>query len=83
MDDNFSVDTIAADQLKAFVERIERIEEEKSELSVNIKDIYAEAKGNGFDKQAIRKIINLRKKDFATRQEEEAILDLYRSALGI
>jgi uncharacterized protein (UPF0335 family) len=76
-------DSVAADQLKAFIERIERLEEEKAGIASDIKDIYAEAKGNGFDTKAIRKIISLRKKDHAERQEEEAILELYLQALGM
>jgi uncharacterized protein (UPF0335 family) len=83
MDENFSVDAVAADQLKAFVERVERVDEELSALKGDRKDILAEAKGNGFDTKAIAKIIALRKKDLAERQEEEAILELYRSALGV
>jgi len=73
----------AKEQLKAFVERIERLEEEKKATSDDIKDVYAEAKGNGFDTKAIRSIVRLRKKDQAERQEEEAILDLYKAALGM
>ncbi len=76
-------DSIAADQLKAFVERIERLEEEKAALASDIKDVYAEAKGNGFDIKVLRKIISLRRKDHAERQEEEAILELYMQALGM
>lgn len=75
--------SVAADQLKAFIERIERLEEEKAGLSNDIKDVYAEAKGNGFDVKVLRKIISLRKKDHAERQEEEAILELYMQALGM
>lgn len=78
-----STQAIAADQLKNIVERIERLEEEKSTITAEIGDIYAEAKGNGFDKKAIRRIITLRKQDYAQRQEEEAILELYRAAMGI
>ena len=74
---------VAASQLRSVVERIERLEEEKKGLSDDIKDIYAEAKGNGFDVKALRKIISLRKKDHAERQEEEAILELYMAALGM
>ena len=75
--------TIAANQLRALIERIERLEEEKKTIADDIKDIFQEAKGNGFHTPAIRSIIKLRKKDPAERQEEEAILDLYKSALGI
>jgi uncharacterized protein (UPF0335 family) len=75
--------TVAAGQLRALIERIERLEEEKKTLADDIKDIYAEAKGNGFDTKAIRTIIRLRKKDQAEREEEETILDLYKAALGM
>ncbi len=74
---------VAGDQLRAFVERIERLEEEKKGIAEDIKDVYAEAKGTGFDTKAMRKIIGMRKKDFSERQEEEAILDLYMQALGM
>ena len=73
----------AKDQLKAFVERVERLEEEKKALSDDIKDVYAEAKGNGFDVKIMRKIISIRKQDRDKRREEEEILDLYLAALGI
>lgn len=75
--------TVAAGQLRALVERIERLEEEKKSLSDDIKEVYAEAKGTGFDTKAIRSIVKLRKKDQAERQEEESILDLYKAALGM
>jgi len=75
--------TVAAGQLRALIERIERLEEEKQTIADDIKDIYAEAKGNGFDTKAIRTIIRLRKKDQAEREEEETILDLYKAALGM
>lgn len=75
--------TVAAGQLRAIIERIERLEEEKKTLADDIKDVFLEAKGTGFDTKAIRTILKLRKKDTAERQEEEAILDLYKSALGI
>lgn len=76
-------DEIAKDQLTAFVERIERLEVEKQNVSDDIKDIYAEAKGNGFDVAVLRKVIALRKQDAGERQEYEAILELYLSALGM
>ncbi|TIR93056.1 MAG: DUF2312 domain-containing protein, partial [Mesorhizobium sp.] len=63
--------------------RIERLEEEKKTISDDIKDVYGEAKGTGFDTKAIRTIVRLRKKDQAERQEEESILDLYKAALGM
>lgn len=75
--------TVAAAQLRAFIERIERLEEEKKVIADDIKEVYAEMKGTGFDTKAVRTIVRLRKKDKAARDEEEAILDLYRSALGI
>jgi uncharacterized protein (UPF0335 family) len=81
--DQVPTDSVAADQLKAFIERIERLEEEKAGISGDIKDVYAEAKGNGFDTKVLRKIIALRKRDHAERQEEEAILELYLQALGM
>ena len=79
------VDTqsVAADQLKSFIERIERLEEEKAALAGDIKEVFLEAKGNGFNTKAMRKILSLRKKDHAERQEEEAILELYMQALGM
>ncbi len=76
-------DSVAADQLKALIERIERLEEEKAGISGDIKDVYAEAKSNGFDTKVLRKIIGIRKKDHAERLEEEAILELYMQALGM
>lgn len=78
-----SAQTVAAGQLRAFIERIERLEEEKQSLADDIKDVYAEMKGTGFDTKAVRTIVRLRKKDQAERQEEEAILDLYKAALGM
>lgn len=75
--------SVAADELKAIIERIERLEEEKASLSSDIKDVYAEAKANGFDTKILRKIVALRKKDHAERKEEEAILELYLEALGM
>jgi uncharacterized protein (UPF0335 family) len=75
--------TVAAGQLRAFVERIERLEEDKKTIAEDIKEVYAELKGTGFDTKAVRTIIRLRKKDQAERQEEETILDLYMNALGM
>nr|WP_319516712.1 DUF2312 domain-containing protein [uncultured Cohaesibacter sp.] len=74
---------VAADQLRAFIERIERLEEEKKAISDDIKDIYAEAKGNGYDTKAMRQVVRLRKQDAHERQEMEALLDLYLHALGM
>lgn len=75
--------SVAQDQLKAFIERIERLEEEKAAVSSDIKDIYAEAKGTGFDTKILRQIIKIRKQDANERVEQEAILELYMSALGM
>ena len=75
--------SVAADQLKSIIERIERLEEEKAGLAGDIKDVYAEAKANGFDVKVLRKIIALRKRDHDERSEEEAILELYLQALGM
>ena len=75
--------TVAAGQLRAFIERVERLEEEKKTIADDIKEVYAEMKGTGFDTKAVRSIIRLRKQDQAERQEAEAILDLYMAALGM
>ncbi|MCA0278472.1 MAG: DUF2312 domain-containing protein [Proteobacteria bacterium] len=75
--------TVAAGQLRAFIERIERLDEEKKTVADDIKDVYAEAKGTGFDTKAIRTLIRLRKMDQAERAEAETILDLYKAALGM
>ena len=72
----------AQTQLRTVVERIERLEEDKAAVMADIKEVYAEAKGNGFDVPILRQIIRMRKKDKAKRLEQEAILDLYLSALG-
>ena len=72
----------AQGQLKSIIERVERLEQEKSELAEQIKEVFAEAKGNGFDVKIIRKVVLIRKQDRAKRQEEEAILDLYLAAIG-
>jgi len=74
---------VAADRLRSFVERIERLDEERKGLSADIREVYAEAKGSGFDTKALREVIRLRAKDSATRQEEEALLDVYKRALGL
>ncbi len=74
---------VAAEELKQFVERIERLEEEKKAISDDIKDVFAELKGRGFDVKAVRSILRIRKQDHSERQEQEAILELYMSALGI
>ena len=72
----------AQTQLKSIIERIERLEQEKAEIAEQVKEVFAEAKGNGFDVKILRKVIRIRKQDRAKRQEEDAILDLYLSALG-
>ena len=74
---------IAVDQLRSIVERIERLEEEKANISSDIKDVYAEAKANGFDTKALRQIVKIRKMDQNDLKEQEEILDLYRGALGV
>jgi uncharacterized protein (UPF0335 family) len=73
----------AKDHLKSFIERIERLEEEKGALTADIREVYAEAKGQGFDTKIMRQVVRLRKLDRADRQEQEAILDLYLGALGM
>ena len=73
----------AKDQLKAFVERVERLEEEKKTIADDIRDVFAEAKGNGFDVKALRTVIRLRKQDVNERKEQEAILETYMHALGM
>jgi uncharacterized protein (UPF0335 family) len=80
---NEATGVIARDQLKSIVERIERLEEEKQALADDIKEVYGEAKGNGFDTKTLRAVIKLRKQDTAERQEAEALLDLYMQALGM
>ncbi|MEY4878794.1 MAG: hypothetical protein RJB62_262 [Pseudomonadota bacterium] len=73
----------AAGQLKSLIERIERLEEEKAALAADIREVYSEAKGTGFDVKIMRQIIRMRKVEKADLQEQEAILDLYLSALGM
>jgi uncharacterized protein (UPF0335 family) len=73
----------ARDHLKAFVERIERLEEEKKAIADDIRDVFAEAKGNGFDVKALRTVIRMRKQDVDERREQEAILETYLHALGM
>jgi uncharacterized protein (UPF0335 family) len=76
-------ESVAQDQLRAFIERIERMEEEKQAIADDIKEIYAEAKGNGFDTKVLRQVIRIRKMDASERMEQEAILELYMAALGM
>ncbi len=77
------VHAVARDQLRAFIERIERLEEEKKTIADDIKDVYAEAKGTGFDTKILKKVIAIRKQDHDERLEQEAILDTYLIALGM
>ena len=74
---------VAAERLKSFIERIERLEEEKAALTADIREIYSEAKGTGFDTKVMRQIVRLRKMEEADRQEQQAILDTYKKALGL
>ncbi len=83
MSDPASEVTVAAAELRQLVERVERLEEEKATIQNDIKEVMAEAKGRGYDTKALRAIIRLRKKDPNERQEEEAVLDLYKNALGM
>ncbi|MFO1015557.1 MAG: DUF2312 domain-containing protein [Caulobacteraceae bacterium] len=84
-DDSSVIDTLnatAQGKLKSIVERIERLEEDKAAVANDLKEVYAEAKGEGFDTKILRKVIRLRKQETAKRQEEEALIDLYISAIG-
>jgi uncharacterized protein (UPF0335 family) len=76
-------DTIAADQLRLFIERIERLEEEKKGMADDIRDVYSEAKGQGYDTKTMRAIIRLRKMEKDARDEAEYLLDTYKAALGL
>lgn len=78
-----ATESVAQDMIRAFIDRIERMEEEKAAIACDIKEIYAEAKGNGFDTVVLRKIIGIRKLDAVERMEQEALLDLYMTALGM
>ncbi len=75
--------TVAADQLRLFIERIERLEEEKRAMADDIRDVYSEAKANGYDTKTMRSIVRLRRMETHTRQEMDALLDTYRTALGL
>ncbi|TFG86912.1 MAG: DUF2312 domain-containing protein [Hyphomicrobiales bacterium] len=75
--------TSAKDQLRAIIARIERLEEEKAALSADLREVYAEAKGNGFDVKALRAVVRIRKQDENKRREEEAVLETYLHALGM
>jgi len=74
---------VGGEQLRAFVERIERLEEEKRAISEDIKEVYAEARGNGFDTKVMRQVVRIRKQEPSERLEQEAILDTYLHALGM
>jgi len=84
-DDSSSIEILnstAQGKLKSLVERIERLEEDRATVANDLKEVYGEAKGEGFDTKILRKVIRLRKQDSAKRQEEEALIDLYVSAIG-
>ncbi|MBM3537808.1 MAG: DUF2312 domain-containing protein [Alphaproteobacteria bacterium] len=81
MADGSATSSIAAEKLKSFVERIERLETEKTELAADIREVYSEAKGNGFDTKIMRQVIRLRKMEVADRREQDELLELYRRAL--
>ena len=83
MNDATPASNTTADQLRSIIERIENLEEEKANIAADIREIYAEAKGNGFDVKALRTIIRMRKKDENERMEEEAVLATYMHALGM
>ena len=78
-----SEDNVAADQLRLFIERIERLEEEKKGIADDVKDVYAEAKANGYDTKTMRAIVRLRKMEKHARDEADALLETYRNALGL
>jgi uncharacterized protein (UPF0335 family) len=82
-EDNVAKSGFAKEHLKAFVERVERLEEERSALTADIREVYSEAKGQGFDAKIMRQVVRMRKLDKADFQEQEAMLDLYLSALGM
>lgn len=74
---------VSTDQLRSIVERVEKLEQEKADIAADIRDVFAEAKGNGFDVKAIRTILKMRKQDASKREEAENILDTYLAALGM
>jgi uncharacterized protein (UPF0335 family) len=82
MNDPIEAEPIQGDQLKSVVQRIERLEEEKATIASDIKEVYAEAKANGYDIKILRKVIALRKRDLNERQEEETLIDMYLQAVG-
>lgn len=82
-DDAIGHNTVAAGELRAFVERIERLDEDARALNDDRREVYAEMKGRGFDTKAVRTIVALRRRDASERREQEAIVDLYKAALGM
>jgi len=76
-------DSVAADELRLLIERIERLEEEKKGIADDIRDVYSEAKARGYDAKSMRQIVRLRKMESHDRQEMEAVLDTYKAALGL
>ena len=78
-----SFEVVSSAQLRQYIEKVEHLEEEKAELMDAIREVFAEAKGNGFDVPALRAIIRLRREDVAKRQEREAMIELYRDTMGI
>jgi len=82
-EDNQPAHRFAKDRLKAFVERVEKLEEEKKAISDDVRDVYAEAKANGYDIKALRTVVKLRKMDINERKEQEAVLETYMHALGM
>lgn len=82
VDQSDAIGAVARDQLKSIIARIERLEEEKKAIADDIKEVYAEAKANGYDTKVLRKVISLRKQDRDERAEQEALLELYLGALG-
>ena len=77
------IGNIAADQLRSYIERIEKLEEEKAIIATDIRDVFAEAKGNGYDAKTMRQVLKLRKMDHSDRDEQEYLLDVYKRALGM
>ncbi len=82
MTDTSQIGGIAAEALRQFIDRIERLEEEKRAIAADIKEVYAQAKSQGFDTAVVRKIVTLRRKDRQSREEEQQVLDLYLAAIG-
>ena len=82
VDQSDAIGAVARDQLKSIIARIERLEEEKKGIADDIKEVYAEAKANGYDTKVLRKVVSIRKQDRNERAEQEALLDLYLGALG-